>query len=437
MLIKGRTQSDQDDELKPDPSNIARMIRSISEIGADAAAGISRLAFTQDERAAHELVGGWLRELGLEVHEDAIGNTIARRRGTAPGLPDFVFGSHLDSVPHGGQFDGIAGVVSMVEVMRVLQQSQVYTRHPLTGIVFAAEEGARFGEPCIGSKAIAGQLEDDDLTRIRDARGVTLDAAIRSVGFDPSRLGEVRWEAHRGAVFLELHIEQGRVLESENLPIGLVDVVSGSTRLRMTVYGRAGHTGGTPMPGRADALAAAAEITLAVEGLANRPSYRGTRATVGCLDVYPNRITTIPGRVELRIDVRDVDSDRLRHAALEIGELSQLISDRRGVQLEAEVIADTSPAVLSIWLRRAIGQVCQELGCDYRFMLSGAGHDAQIMAALMASAIIFVPSKAGASHVPEEWSSASDIARGSEVLYHSILRVDALLARLHDQDAGT
>jgi len=430
MLAKDQASGAKIPAVKPDPSRIAGMIRAIAEIGADPEGGISRLAFTRHERDAHDLVRGWLREFGLTLVEDAIGNTIAYRNGASRVLPEIVFGSHLDSVPHGGQFDGVVGVVGMVEVMRQLDENQTLTQHPLTGVVFTSEEGSRFGEPCIGSKAIAGQLDEEDLSRIRDAEGVTLGAAMLSVGIDPSRLREVRWEPNRGAAFLELHIEQGRVLESENRPIGLVDVVSGSTRLRMTVHGHAGHTGGTPMSGRADALAAAAEMTLAVEALANRPSYRGTRATVGCLDVYPNRLTTIPGRVELRIDVRDVDSDRLRRAAVEISNQARVIADRRGVGLEAEVIADTSPAVLSIWLRRTIGEVCRDHAWDYRFMRSGAGHDAKIMATLMPSAIIFVPSKAGASHVPEEWSSAADIARGSELLYYSILRVDALLASL-------
>ena len=414
--------------VRADQERIADMLRQIAEIGADPTAGISRVGFSKDERDAHELVGGWLRNLGLAMSVDPIGNTMAVRRGAAENKPAIAFGSHLDSVVHGGKFDGIVGVVAMVEVMTLLAEGRAATEHPLKGMIFACEEGARFGEPCIGSKAIAGMLTEADLTRIRDAEGITLEQAMSGIGLNPLQLADVRWNRDDLAAFLEVHIEQGRILESESRPIGLVDVVSGSTRLRMTVAGRAGHTGGTPMQHRADALAAAAEITLAVEALANGPTYRGTRATVGVLDVSPNRITTIPGRVDMRLDVCDFDSDRLRRAAREIADRARIIADRRGVSIDAEVIADTSPVVLSMWLRQALSQVCGELGIDWRFMPSGAGHDAQIMASIAPAAIIFVPSKDGASHVPEEWTSVADIAKGADVLYQAILRIDDVLA---------
>ena len=414
--------------VRADQERIADMLRQIAEIGADPTAGISRVGFSKDERDAHELVGGWLRNLGLAISVDPIGNTMAVRRGAAENKPAIAFGSHLDSVVHGGKFDGIVGVVAMVEVMTLLAEGRAATEHPLKGMIFACEEGARFGEPCIGSKAIAGMLTEADLTRIRDAEGITLEQAMSGIGLNPLQLADVRWNRDDLAAFLEVHIEQGRILESESRPIGLVDVVSGSTRLRMTVAGRAGHTGGTPMQHRADALAAAAEITLTVEALANGPTYRGTRATVGVLDVYPNRITTIPGRVDMRLDVRDFDSDRLRRAAREIADRARIVADRRGVAIDAEVIADTSPVVLSMWLRQALSQVCGELGIDWRFMPSGAGHDAQIMASIAPAAIIFVPSKDGASHVPEEWTSVADIAKGADVLYQAILRIDDVLA---------
>ena len=410
------------------PSRVAEMLRQIGEIGVDPIAGISRIGFSQEERRAHKLVAGWLKDLGLEVHSDAVGNTIACRAGTSRTSAAIGFGSHLDSVSHGGRFDGIAGVVAMVEVMHLMAERSTATSHPLNGLIFACEEGGRFGEPCIGSKAIAGMLKDSDLTRIRDVQGVTLEQAMVGVGLEPTRLHEVRWDRSEIAAFLEVHIEQGRTLETENRSIGLVDVVSGSTRMRTVVTGRAGHTGGTRMQDRADALPAAAEITLAVEAMANEASYRGARATVGCLDVYPNRITTIPGRVEMRIDIRDFDSDRLRRAAREIADRARTICERRGVSLAAEVIADTSPVVLSMWLRKSVSEVCDALGTDYRFMPSGAGHDAQIMASIAPAAIIFVPSKDGASHVPEEWTSVADIAKGIDVLYQSIVRIDQVLA---------
>ena len=410
-----------------DPSRLADDLRAIGEIGALPDGGVTRPGFTPLERQAHDLVGGWLRELGLEPRTDAIGNTIAERQGRRPG-PFIGLGSHLDSVPHGGRFDGIAGVVGAVELVRLLNEAGLITDHPLRVVLFVGEEGARFGEPCIGSKAIVGGWDGRDLSRVRDTEGISLAAALAALGCDPGRLSEARWRPGEVAAFLELHIEQGRVLEAEGRQVGLVDVVSGSTRLRLEVRGRADHSGGTPMSLRADALNAAAEIALTVESLAIDPRHRGTRATIGRLDLYPNSMTTVPGRVTLVVDVRDVDSDRQRTAASEIVQRAHWICERRGVQLAAEVIADTSPAVLSMWLRELISNACRDLDLNYRVMSSGAGHDAAILARLVPAAMVFVPSRDGLSHVPEEWTSAADIARGVDVLYDTVLRLDRFLA---------
>jgi allantoate deiminase len=419
--------SNGETQARANPSRLADDLRAIGQIGALPEGGVTRPGFTPLERQAHELVGGWLRGLGLTVRVDAVGNTIAERPGRRSG--SFIgLGSHLDSVPHGGRFDGIVGVVGAVELIRLLAEHDVTTDHPLRVVLFVGEEGARFGEPCVGSKAIAGLWEGRDLTRVRDVDGVTLFEALERLDFDPGRISEARWSPGEVAAFLELHIEQARVLEAEGRQIGLVDVVSGSTRLRLEVRGRADHSGGTPMGLRSDALAAAAEIALTIESLANDPRHRGTRATVGRLDLYPNSITTVPGRVTMTVDVRDVDSDRQRAAASDIVQRAHWICERRGVGLDVEVIADTSPAVLTMWLRELTSDVCRELGLGYRVMSSGAGHDAAILARIVPAAMVFVPSREGLSHVPEEWTSAADIARGVDVLYQTVLKLDRFLA---------
>ncbi len=410
-------------------ARLADDLRAIAQIGALDGGGVSRPGYSLLEREAHQLVAGWLRALGLTVRVDAAGNTIAERPGYRPG-PFIGFGSHLDSVPHGGRFDGIVGVVGAVELVRMLNEAGRTTSFPLRLAVFAAEEGARFGEPCIGSKSIVGAWDGRDLTRVRDAEGISLLSALETLGLDPAQLPEARWRSDEVAGFFELHIEQARILESEGLPIGLVDVVSGSTRLRLDLIGRADHSGGTPMALRADALNAAAEVALTVESLATDPRHRGTRATVGRLDVFPNSITTVPGRVSMVVDVRDVDSDRQRMAASEIVQRASWISERRGVKLNVDVIADTSPAVLSMWLRDVTSSVCQDLGLVYRVMSSGAGHDAAVLSRLVPAAMVFVPSRDGLSHVPEEWTSVADIARGVDVLYHSVLALDHFLTEL-------
>lgn len=382
------------------------------------------------------LVGGWLAELGLAVRQDAIGNTIAERSGSVCGLPAIGVGSHLDSVPNGGRFDGIVGVVAAVELVRLLGERNASLQHPLRVVAFTAEEGARFGEPCIGSKAVVGLLDRRDRRSVRDAGGVTLDEAMAAIGLDPQAIASTHWSPADWAAFLELHIEQARVLEAEARQVGLVDMISGSTRLRVTLAGRADHSGGTPMTLRADALTAAAEIVLAVEALANDTRHRGMRATVGWLDVFPNSMTTIPGRVALVVDVRDVDSDRQRRSAEELARQASYIGERRAVRVEVEPIADTSPAVLPVWLRELTSATCRELGLSFRVLSSGAGHDAQIINQIVPSAMIFVPSRDGVSHAPEEWTSTSDIARGVEALYHSVIRIDRFLTQIDGRAEG-
>jgi allantoate deiminase len=267
-LTKNAVGAEAPSRGRPDAARIGSTLAEISRIGVDPDGGISRISFTNAERAAHDLVGGWLRDLGLSVWVDGIGNTLAERPGTQADAPAIGVGSHLDSVPHGGRFDGIVGIVGALELARLFRDDEIITRHPLRIVMFAGKEGARFGEPCIGSKAVAGQLADRDLSSMHDATGISIADALRSIGFDPRGVAAARWRPAEWAAFLELHIEQARMLELTGAAIGLVDMVSGSTRLRVELSGRADHSGGTPMEVRADALAAAAEAVLAAEALA-------------------------------------------------------------------------------------------------------------------------------------------------------------------------
>lgn len=418
-----------------DPGRIAAMIDAIAAIN-EGTEGVTRLAYTKLERQAHELVAGWLRDLRMTVGTDAVGNTIAERPGARPEMGAIGVGSHVDSVPSGGRFDGVAGVAAATEMIRLLTEHDIAHAHPLRVIIFAGEEGARFGQACLGSKAVAGLLDERELTSRLDADGVSLAEAMSSVGLDPARAGEARWSRDEWAAFLELHIEQGRVLEAEDVPIGVVDLVSGSTRLLIDATGRSSHSGGTPMGLRADALTAVAEIVLLAERVATDPRHRGTRATVGRLTVDPGNITTIPGRVSFSVDVRDVDSDRQRETAAEIVRRARAICDRRGVGLAVQVIGDSSPVVLSVWLRQLVGEACADQGIPYRVLSSGASHDTQMVNHVTPAGMIFVPSKAGLSHVPEEWTSAADIARGTDVLTRGVLTADGMLSQLATKTDG-
>lgn len=415
------------EQTAPDAGRIASMLEQIASTGvAPRRPGITRLAYSEPERAAHRLFAGWLEDLGLSVHTDAAGNTIAELPGTDPDVPAIGIGSHLDSVPDGGRYDGIVGVVGAVEVARCLTQRAARTAHPLRFVAFAAEEGARFGEPCIGSKIVARRLRSTTLAR-RDRDGVSLAEAMSQVGVDPQRLGEAAWDPKGWAAFLELHIEQARVLESVGRHIGLVDSVSGSTRIRITVLGQADHSGGTPMHMRTDALAAAAEIIVAAERLANEPQNRGARITVGQIQVSPNSITTISGQADVTVDIRDLDWDRQRAIAERVVQLANEVGERRDARIEVDLLAHTTPVVLPMWIRTVAAETCAALDIPYRVLPSGAGHDAQVINAIVPAGIVFVPSRDGLSHVPEEWTNPADIALGVTVLCGMVDRLDALL----------
>lgn len=427
--ISDPTQDASGPRLRGDARRISTMIDAIASISETAGAqGVTRLAYTPLEREAHDLVGGWLRELGLKVRTDAAGNTIAERPGRAD-LRAIGTGSHLDSVPHAGRFDGIAGVVAAVEAARLFVEQDIGHEHSIRFVAFAGEEGARFGQACIGSKAVAGLWAPPALEDLRDANGVSIADAMRSVALEPQRISEARWTPEEWAGFIELHVEQGAVLETEQQAVGVVDLISGSTRFELMIQGQASHTGSTPMTLRSDALAAAAEVVLTAEQIALDPQHRGTRCTVGRLDVTPGSITTIPGEVTLAVDVRDIDSCRQRDTATEIVRRARRVCERRGVRLSARLLSDASPVVLPSWLSELTSQVCQEMHLPYRVMNSGASHDTQMVNRTIPAGLLFVPSRGGLSHVPTEWTSPDDLAVGVEALMRSLLSLDAHLTK--------
>lgn len=391
--------------------------------------GVSRLAYTDDERAAHDLVGQWFAEAGCTVATDPAGNTIAERAGTEQRLGALGTGSHLDSVYSGGVFDGIVGVVAGVEIAQLLHEAGANTRHPWRFVAFAGEEGARFGQACIGSKLAAGMTGLKELEALVDRDGITLSKAMDYLGFDPRQATTKPWTPRDWSAFLELHIEQGSVLERAGAEVGIVDMISGSTRLQFTLSGIPSHTGGTPMHGRADALAAASECVLISETLASDAEHRGTRATVGKLNVEPNSITTIPGRVTFSLDVRDIDADRQRAAASLIAQQTLEVCSRRGVRMELEVLADTSPVILPTLVREQASIAAQARENSYRVLTSGASHDTQMINTIMPTGLIFIPSRnGGLSHVPDEFSTNEDIATGTNVLLETLFNLDTRLS---------
>ena len=396
---------------------VRERLAELATIGGEGGGGVTRLAYTEAEREAHRRFADWATLEGARCHVDPAGNTVAIFRD---GAPYFLIGSHLDTVMHGGRYDGAAGVVAALEAASALSE----TRHGVRVVAFAAEEGARFGRPTIGSSLAAGVLNDLGLGALRDADGVTPAAAAAEVGLSPTETQP--WLDSDVACFFELHIEQGRQLESGAARIGLVDAIAGSVRLQFELTGRADHSGATPMRMRADALAAASELVLAVEEIARR--HRSTVATVGRLQVRPNSVTTIPGHVMLWVDLRDVDPDLQRRAARQVLETAMDITEARGLHMGSRVLSEQPPIVLPAWPRAILYDDCRARNLTYRVLSSGAGHDAAVVARRAPAAMLFIPCVDGVSHSPREQASPEDIALGAEVLCSALRRTDAIIA---------
>ncbi len=402
-----------------DGERLWRRICDLGEIGRQKEGGITRLSFTEEERAAKDLVASFMSEAGLFVREDAAGNLFGRREGRNPGSPAVLVGSHVDSVYNGGDFDGPLGVLAGVEILQTMQERGVETERPVEVVAFTDEEGARFSFGMIGSRALAGRLSPEDLTEHEDSDGVAIGEAMRAYGLDPERVGEAARPKGSVEAYVELHIEQGRVLESEDLPAGIVTGIAGPVWLRFSLTGETGHAGATPMSLRRDALAAAAEVMGLIEAEA---SGTGTSVgTVGQLSLEPGGINIIPGRVEFSLDLRDIDEEARDGVEGRILPGAEEICERRGVGLEIETLQRLAPAPCSEHVRDAVRGACERVGIRPHALPSGAGHDGMQLTDLCPMGMIFVRSRNGVSHSPDEWSSREDCAAGSDVLYWTVL----------------
>lgn len=405
---------------KADPRRIARFLREVGEVGADPRGGWLRLAFGPEEREAHAVFERWATDLGLTSRTDAIGNTFGELAGNTSG-PALLVGSHLDTVPRGGGFDGVAGVAAALEVARLLAESGDLNR-TYRAVVFSGEEGARFGAPCIGSRVATGAFSTDTLRSLTDREGCSVLERAAEVGLRPTNAAEAVWSQGSISAFLELHIEQGRVLEVRGKTLGVVDTIAGSTRVELNFSGNADHSGATPMLLRHDALVGASELVIEAERRAS--SYRTAVATVGDLEVEPGSFTTVPGEARLSLDVRDVDSERQRELAEELLDGAGRIAARRGLELSALLVSDQSPVVLHKPVREQLARAANGRDVPFCVLPSGATHDTAHVAKVAPAGMIFVPSRQGVSHAPEEWSSVEDIARGAEVMATALRALD-------------
>lgn len=403
-----------------DANRIAEHLDQLAQIGADPAGGFSRLVYTESERKAHRLFRSWLEEYGLKTWTDEVGNSF----GILPGsedLPAFASGSHLDSVYQGGNFDGAAGVVAAVEVARVLAESGGL-RHPLKIVAFAGEEGARFGAPCIGSRLLTGAFTEETLQQLTDRDGISAWQAAADVGLKPQDADRARWNPADLACFIEIHIEQGRILEARDRQLGVVHTIGGSTRVELTFRGRADHSGATPMWLRRDALVAAAEFITAVERRAQR--HATTVATVGTLRIDPGSLTTVPGAVVLGLDVRDIDSERQRELMESLLDDALRIASGREILVAARQLSDQSPIVLHGTVQHVLAAAATRQGYSFISMASGASHDSGHVAKQVPTGMVFVPCREGISHSPEEHAESAHLAQAVDVVVDAFRAID-------------
>lgn len=392
----------------------------LGRIGQQESGGITRLAFTSEDRAAKELVKLFMREAGLSVREDAVGNVIGRKEGKNPGAPVILTGSHSDTVYQGGIFDGALGIIGGIEVLQSMNEQGIVTEHPLEVYAFQDEEGARFSFSMLGSRGVAGSLSPEDLKHT-DKAGVTIAEAMQTQGLNSQKVQEAARSADSVKAYVELHIEQGKVLECHHLSVGIVTGIVNELWMKFRVKGEAGHAGATPMNLRRDALVAAAEMVQMIEREARKTG--SSVATVGKLSVSPCGINIIPGVVEFTLDLRDLSQAVSDQVEQEILTKAQSICEARGLSVEWEILQRILPSPCSEEFQKAAEVAFTKMSLTPFRLHSGAGHDAMHLATICPIGMIFVRSKDGISHNPAEWSSPEDCADGVNVLYHTLLEL--------------
>ncbi|MBD8027293.1 Zn-dependent hydrolase [Ureibacillus sp. Re31] len=405
--------------MKMIQERIEEHICTISEFTATPGNGTTRLTYSQEDLKTRKYIKEKMKELGLEVREDGLGNIFGKLEGTLKDVPSVLIGSHFDSVPNGGAYDGPAGVVTALEVAALFVENQLKPKYPLEVVALIEEEGARFAGGLMGSRGMIGTLSEEEFYALKDKEGISTVDAMKAIGLDPT-LPKIR-DPKTMKAFLELHIEQGPFLEERNIPVGIVDAIVGLTQLEVTVEGKAGHAGTTPMDRRADALVVAAGIIAELPSLAVEEG-EGTVITTGRLNVYPNGANVIPDRVVFSIDIRSGKEEHVQNVIKKVKDLLNLNS-KNGIEISVEQSLYMEPKMLNEDIREMIKEACKDLNLDYLSMNSGAGHDAMVLSDVTDVGLIFIPSKDGLSHCPEEWSDARHIANGVQIYFEVAKRL--------------
>ena len=397
---------------------LLKNLKKLSVFGINKNNGNDRVAYSDYDVQAREYLKEYMENLGLKVHVDYAANIIARKEGSNKKLRPIIFGSHIDAVPNGGHYDGPLGVISGIEALETILDNKIITSHPLELIIFTNEEGGVFG-----SRALAGKLNNDVL-EIKTASGFTNGEGVDRLGGNQKRIFEVTKSSNDYHAFVELHIEQGNILNKNNIDIGVVTGIVGLKWWDVTITGFANHAGTTPMGERKDPMIAAADFILLVKNIINE--IPGNQVgTVGKIQAYPGAPNVIPGEVKLSLEIRDLDESKIDFLFREIEKKAKIIASNNETTISfSSIDINASPALMNKQIQSLIIDAANELNYSFKKMPSGAGHDAQDMAIIVPSGMIFIPSVDGISHSPKEFSSDEDVYKGANILLNTILKLD-------------
>lgn len=412
MTINNRTKTDR----------IRRDLEILAQYTDEPGEGITRLTYSPEEQMARKYIAEQMEQFGMTVRSDTAGNVIGRIEGTRPELPILMIGSHIDSIRNGGNFDGMAGVVAGIEVARAIHEMRVRPLRSIEVVGITGEENSRFFPGVVGSRAMAGEITPEEINATTGTDGVMMSDAMRACGLDPRRISEAVRPAGSVYMYFELHIEQCKVLESNRVPVGIVTCICGAAHQEITVYGQSDHAGGTPMSMRSDAVMAIAEAALEAERLAKEAGH-DTVATFGKLDVTPNIPNVIPGEVRVVADIRSSDIECNKQVMNGIERKLEEICSRRGCNYTSNQQLHGPATIIPDGMIRMLADKAKELEISNQPIYSGAGHDAVVMNKICPVSMLFVPSRDGRSHCPEEWTDYADIQKGTEVLLSGVLEL--------------
>jgi ureidoglycolate amidohydrolase len=380
---------------------------------------VTRIVFSPTDLKARAWLIARCEKAGLATRQDAIGNIFARWSGSEPDAPAVGTGSHIDAIPNAGKYDGVVGVLGGLEAIRSLQSCGLRPKHSIELLVFTSEEPTRFGIGCLGSRMLSGTMTPDAARKLTDKDGASLEEVRRNAGYN-TPLEEIKLPSGYYKGFVELHIEQGPLLEQQKIPLGIVTNIAAPASLRISIEGAGGHAGAVLMPDRRDALCAAAELILAIENAARTSGAVDTVATVGICEVFPGAVNSIPSRVNLTLDIRDTNLERRDAAMLAIEFARQAIAAKRRVVIYEELVNADAPAECSPAIVEALSQSCSKHELPFIPMISRAYHDSLFMSRITPVAMLFIPCRNGYSHRPDEYASPDDIARGVLVLAETL-----------------